>query len=280
MKYTILILLSLNFAYGNYKEKCSLGKSMKPMCYHKRDRAVLNIAVVNYGQEMSENLFLETIDLLKVRFLKATQNKIGLNVIKTYSLHYKHPLPNDYTFNDITDKKRLHRIWYYDNVGVRIMQEVYEEYKKIQNNDIYKLDAILIVTGAQFNGLGFANGRISVTEYPREIAWGLPDGGRVYFPTKYELVDEFIHELGHNMFLGHTSTHCQNPELTLDERKACCEQSPSRDDVLSYCRKRSKVSSNFMFGFESCNLEMIDRLIVPAMISGGRWNVPNRTRCL
>ena len=57
-------------------------------------------------------------------------------------------------------------------------------------------------------------GRISVTEHPRKIAWGLPNGGRVQYVSDYQIIDELIHDLGHNMFLGHTSTQCQKPGMT------------------------------------------------------------------
>jgi hypothetical protein len=81
------------------------------------------------------------------------------------------------------------------------------------------------------------------------------------------------------MFLGHTSTQCFKEGMSLAERKLCCEVSSSKNDVLSYCRNRGRVNENIMHGFEHCNQSMIDRLIVPAMIQGGDWNVKGRDQC-
>lgn len=259
---------------------CSLNNSMMPLCYHKRDKPILKISLVYYGNHMKMNDLDRIIPILKERFLRANDNNVGLEIISKRVLPYKHKLPSGYQYNEITDKERLQRIWYYDNVGSKIMNEVYLEYKKVEDKNILEeLDAIVAITGAQFDGLGFASGRVSVTEYPREIAWGLPGGGRVEYPSDYQIVDELIHELGHNMFLGHTSTQCQKPGLTLEERNACCAASPSKDDVLSYCRNRAAVDENFMHKFESCNVDMIRDLVVPAMLKGQRWKISPRSKC-
>ena len=81
------------------------------------------------------------------------------------------------------------------------------------------------------------------------------------------------------MFLGHTTTHCMKAGMDYKKKLACCAKSPSKNDVLSYCRQRNKVDENFMHGFESCNQSMIDKLIVPALVSGGKWNIRGRKRC-
>lgn len=259
---------------------CSLKNNMMPKCYHKRNDAVLKVALIYYGNAMTMKDLNRIEPLLKERFLKSTNQNVSVEIISKKVLKYNKPVPGDYTYNNITDKERLQRIWYYDNVGAGIMKEVYEEYKKsVDDKMMDELDAIVGITGGQFDGLGFASGRVSVTEYPREIAWGLEDGGRVEYPSDFEIVDELIHELGHNMFLGHTSTQCQRPGLTLEQRRECCSQSPSKDDVMSYCRARAAVNETFMHGFESCNIEMIEDLIVPAMLSGGKWQVAPRTAC-
>ncbi len=273
--YLLLILSTLAFS-GD----CSLKNNMMPKCYHKRSKAELNISLLYYG-DYWKLVDLERIEpLLKERFLRATGNRIKLNVLVKKVLSFKQKAPANYKYNNITDKDRLQRIWYYDNVGAGVMKEVYEEYKKVESAEILdKLDAILAITGAQFDGLGFASGRVSVTEQPREIAWGLEDGGHVEYVTDYKIVDELIHELGHNMFLGHTSTQCQKPGMTFQEKEICCEESPSKNDVLSYCRNRNNVDIDFMHGFEICNQDMIQNKVIPAMLKGGQWNISNRTSC-
>jgi hypothetical protein len=253
---------------------------MIPKCYHKRDNAILKVALVSYGSNLNITDLSRIEKLLIERFAKATNQLVQVDVIVKKVMHLKHSLPQDYTYGNITDPERLHRIWYYDNVGSKVMNEVYEEFKKVSHHeDLDQLDVLLAITGAQFEGLGFASGRVSVTESPREIAWGLPSGGRVEYPTDYELVDELIHELGHNMFLGHVSTQCQKPGLTLEEKRVCCENSPGKNDVMSYCRGRAIVDENKMYGFEACNLSMIEELIVPAMLKGDQWNVAGRKTC-
>ncbi len=259
---------------------CSLYDSIIPQCYNKRDQSELKVALLYYGDYMTLSDLNRIEPILKDRFYRATGNQISLDIISKKILNFKHALPENYRFNEITDKKRLHRIWYSENVGTQIMNEVYEEYKKYESKaTIDKLDAVAAITGAQFEGLGFASGRVSVTEYPREIAWNADDGGRVDYISDYEIVDELIHELGHNLYLGHTSEQCQKRGMTYEEKIKCCEQSENRDDVLSYCRQRSDVNESFMHGFESCNRQMIETSIVPALLSGGKWQFPNRLKC-
>lgn len=275
-----LSITLLKFHGAKETRDCSLKNSMIPKCYHKRDKPILKIALVYYGAEMKMSDLDRIEPILVKRFYEATDRNVEIKVISKKVIGFKKKMPEGYTYNKITDKKRLQRIWYYDNVGAGIMNEVYEEYKKTETDMVLEdLDAIVGITGGQFDGLGFASGRVSVTEYPQEIAWGIEGGGRVNYPSDYKIVDELIHELGHNMFLGHTSTQCQKSGLTLEQREACCAKSPTKDDVLSYCRDRNAVDESFMHGFESCNVEMIQDLIVPAMLSGGEWQVKPRKVC-
>jgi hypothetical protein len=249
-------------------------------CYHERKNAVLKVALIYYGNGMKMSDLKRIEPILKRRFYEANERNVEVEIVSKKVISFKQKMPADYKFKKITDKKRLQIIWYYDNVGPGIMKEVYDEYKKEESEDILdELDAIVAITGGQFDGLGFASGRVSVTEYPQEIAWNLESGGRVDYPSDYSIVDELVHELGHNMFLGHTSTHCQKPGLTLEQKNACCNASPSKNDVMSYCRKRAAVSEEFMHKFESCNVEIIKDLIVPAMLSGDKWQVSPRQIC-
>lgn len=277
---TAVLLSSVSYA-KRLNKNCSLAYFMKPKCYHKRSKPVLKVALINYGETMKLDDLNRISHVLKKRFEKANDNLIQLEIIEKMVLPYKQKLPAKFEYNGIKDKARLHRIWYYENVGASVMSEVYYEYRKASTWKVLnKLDAILVVTGAQFNGLGFASGRVSVTEYPREIAWALPAKGSTEYPSDYSLVDELIHELGHNMFLGHTSTQCQKPGISLEESAKCCKESPSRNDVLSYCRDRTKVNKETLYGFEQCNKNMIKNKIIPAMLNGSRWNISDRTKCL
>jgi len=283
MKYILVLLLIMNIVMSSASaksSKCSMEKSYRPDCYLKRNDKVLNIALLYYGDYWSMTDLERIEPILIERFFKATNQQLELRVLVKKVFSFKQKMPADFEFNNIKDPARLQRIYYSEKVGGKVIPEVYEEFKRRDSENVLgQLDAILAITGAQFEGLGLADGRVSVTEHPREIAWGLPDGGRVEYITDYRIVDELIHELGHNMFLGHTSTQCQKPELTLEQRKQCCEQSPSKDDVLSYCRNRQNVGENFMHGFESCNQSMIEKLVIPSMLKGGKWKVPGRSRC-
>lgn len=261
----------------------SLAAGLKPKKYRKREKAILNVALVYYGTHWDERDMQRIAPLLKERYELATGGAIKLNIAHIGALPYRHQIEQypDYTSDNITDPARLQRLWYHDNVGGRIINEVYEEVKKSEIGKHYKeLDTLLVVSGAQYNALGFATGRVAITEQPREIAWGLPGGGRTEIVSDENLVDELVHELGHTMFLGHTSTQCSRPGITLEERYACCEASPNKEDVMSYCRDRKKVDANFFYGFEKCNIEMIEELVVPAMLKGRDWNVRGRKRCL
>lgn len=292
IKHLIITLIFIgsmqDIASASVKRKCSLNTSMKPKCYHKRSQPILKVALVYYGDyyQLEDLDRIETI--LVKRFAKATADKVRVEIIDKKIIPFKQTMPVGYSFNNITDPKRLQRIFYGQTVSNKVIQEVYEEYKKRNSKQLMdKLDALLAITGAQFEGLGFATGRVSVTEQPREIAWGLPDGGRVEHVSDYQIVDELIHELGHNMFLGHTSTQCNiryssDPDelaAELERSRQCCQESPARNDVLSYCRKRNAVNEIFMHGFEACNQSMIENLIVPAMLKGDRWNIAGRKRC-
>lgn len=261
-------------------KSCSIYDSMIPYCYNKRNDNVLKIALLYYGDHMKASDLDRIEPILIDRFSKSTNGLVEIEVISKKVMPFRTKMPEDFTYNGITDKKRLQRIWYYDNVGARIMQEVYEEYKKVESKELMdKLDAVVAITGGQFDGLGFASGRVSVTEYPREIAWAAEDGGRVEYVSDFQIVDELLHELGHNMFLDHTSNQCQKSGLSFKEQQECCEMSDSKNDVMSYCRKRANVDENFMHGFESCNLDMIENKVIPAMLSGGQWNIAGRTSC-
>lgn len=285
IKVMFLLVFSMNISAAPDqifpRSKCSISNAIEPDCYHDRNNSFLNVALIYYGDFWNESDLERLEPILKDRFFKATSEKIHLNVILKKVIPFKHRAPSDYQNNGITDKDRLQRLWYYDNINGKVLVEVHEQVKKyVDKKLVDKLDVILTVTGAQFEGLGFAYGRVSVTEQPQEIAWGLENKGRTNIMSDYSLADELIHELGHNMFLGHVSTQCQKRGLTPKQRKACCANSPGKKDVLSYCRDRNLVSKDKMYGFEACNQSMLDDLVIPALTSGGEWHVRGRKRCL
>lgn len=284
MKYFYLLLLLPLITFAQEKDD-TLASGMSPKFYKKRSEPVLNIALVYYGNYYSQSDLERVQKVLEERVFESTNRMLRLNTVVSTVIGFKHILENfpDYRQDYVTDPERLQRLWYYDNVGVKILTEVYDEFKKkapALNISLTQLDALLIVTGAQFDALGFASGRVAVTENPMEIAWGLPDGGRVDYISDAKVVDELIHELGHAIFLDHASSHCFKPGMDYYQSQACCANSPAKNDVMSYCRKRELVHDEFYYKFEECNLRTIKDKIIPAMLSGGAWNVANREKCL
>lgn len=277
-----LILTSL-FVSSLSAAPITLADKIDPPTYIARANPVLNVALLDYGQEQTPIQMAEIKALLEKRFYLATNKMIRLNISLVKSLPYKYQLKNypNYTNGIITDPARLQRLWYYDFVNGKILTEVYDVFKKSESRAVVsRLDVIATVTGAQFDGLGFAYGRVGVTESPREIAWGLPDGGRTEMISKGQIVDELIHEIGHAIFLDHAVSQCQDPALSYNQQIACCEASPNKNDVMSYCRDRGAVNdTDKFFGFEACNLRNIKNKIVPAMLKGLAWNVPDREKC-
>lgn len=269
-------------SFTSFAKEDSLFESMMPKKYKKRSEAVVNIALVYYGDYYSERDLDRVNDLLIKRFSASTGNVLKVNTFAKLLIPFRHQIQNypAYTQPHVSDLERLQRLWYYDNVGAKILKEAYEEVKKSPDADILKkVDALVIVTGAQFDALGFASGRVAVTENPMEVAWGLEGGGWVEFVSDERVVDELIHEIGHTLFLDHTSNQCQKPGMTYQEKLKCCEESPSKNDVMSYCRDRNKVQGDFFYGFEECNKRIIKDKVVPALLNGGEWRLLNREQC-
>lgn len=255
-----------------------LSQTMMPKTYIKRSKPILNVALVYYGDFYTDADLERVEKLYKERFYLATDKAVSINVVWRKILPFKLQLMNfpDYRQDYVTDPARLQRLLYYDKVGMGVMKEVYEQL----NTKLKELDALVIITGAQFDGLGFASGRVAVTENPMEIAWGLESGGRVEIQTDARVVDELIHETGHVLFMDHASNQCQKPGMSYQETLACCAESPAKNDVMSYCRDRASVNETKFFGFEECNLRNIKNKVVPAMLSGGAWNIADREKCL
>lgn len=262
----------------------SLALSMSPKFYKKRSEAVYNIALIYYGDYYNMDDLTRVQELLEPRFFEATGKQLKLKTLYKAIYPFKHQIQDypDYRQDYVTDIERLQRLWYYDNMNAKVLKEAWEVTKDspAKEVDLDKVDALVIISGAQFDALGFASGRVAITENPMEIAWGLSDGGRVEYVTDARVVDELIHEIGHTMFMDHASSQCQKPELTLAERAECCKASPSGDDVMSYCRNRTKVDENFFYGFKDCNRRNLKNKIIPALLSGGEYKIQNREKCI
>jgi hypothetical protein len=284
----LLVILSSIISFAGFAQDVtppldnSLNQSMMPKFYKKRTEPVLNIGLIYYGDYYTMDDLTRVQGLLEERFLKATGELLRLNTVSKAVLPFKKKITSfpDYWLENITDPERLQRLWYFDNVGMGVAKEVYELIKnEVSEIKLEELDSLVIVTGAQFEALGFATGRLAVTENPMEIAWGRPNGGWVDYVTDARVVDELIHEIGHTIFIDHTSKQCQKPGMDYKEMEACCEESPAKDDVMSYCRKRKKVDENFFYGFKDCNLRIIKNQIIPALLNGSAWALPERETC-
>lgn len=261
----------------------NLSVGMMPKFYKKRSSPVLNIGLLYYGDHYTDEGFAQVQELLERRFEDATNGMLKLNVIFRAILPFKNQIQNfpDYKQDHVTDMKRLQRLWYYDNKDMSVVNEIYQEAKShnLYGKDFSQIDALAVVTGAQFNGLGFASGRVAITENPMEIAWGLEGGGSVEVQSDAKVVDELIHELGHTLSIGHAADQCFGNGVTYEQTQACCAASENKNDVLSYCRQRNLVDENFFYGFEACNLKTIKEKVIPAMLNGGEWQLQDVEKC-
>ncbi len=255
--------------------------NMSPKNYRKRSEAIYNIGLIYYGDYYTDSEFAQVQQMLEERFEFATDSLIKLNVVFRAIMPFKQNIANfpDYKQEYVTEIDRLQRLWYYDNMGMQVVSEVYKEAKShdLYGKDFSNIDALAVVTGAQFDGLGFASGRVAITENPMEIAWARPSN-RVEIQSDAKVVDELIHELGHTLHIGHAADQCFRKGITPEEQKACCEASPNKNDVQSYCRKRADVNEEFQFKFEECNLKNLREIVVPAMLKGANWD-QSMTKC-
>lgn len=272
-------LLSLSIMLSLQAEaQDSLAITSTPKLYRKRSTPEVNVALIYYGDYYKDEDLARVQDLLEERFHLATDKSLSINTKFRKILPFKNQLEDfpDYRQDYVTDPERLQRLWYYDNVGMAVVNEVYQQTR----GDLESIDFLLVVTGAQFDSLGFASGRIAVTENPMEIAWGLADGGRVEYVSDAQVVDELIHEMGHTMYLGHASDQCFGTGVSYEESQACCKKSAAKDDVMSYCRRRNLVDEKVFYGFKECNLRNIKEKIIPSMLSGGEWAIKDLEVCL
>jgi hypothetical protein len=255
----------------------TMANTSMPKFYLKRTEPVLNVGLLYYGDHYTEEDLFRVQKLLEERFHLSTNKLLRINTVFKKILPFKSQIQDfpDYRQEYVTDPIRLQRLWYYDNVGMGVVNEVYTQVK----DDLGEIDALLLITGAQFEGMGFASGRIAVIENPREIAWGSDTGGRIDYLTDAKVVDELIHELGHTIYLGHASDQCFQQDMEYQAIQECCKQSTARNDVMSYCRHRPSVSESFFYRFEACNIKTIKEKVIPRMLSGGEWRIEDSEKC-
>ena len=224
----------------------------------------------------------ELIPILTDRFSQALSGEILIDIQYSVVIPLKHQLTKEsnYSYNNIKDLKRLNRIWYYENLGTGVGQEIFAELSRVTEAEILNnLDIAFVVTEAQYEGLGFSAASVAVTEFPREIAWGAPDQGRTDYPSLYSIADTLIHEVGHSMSLAHSATQCSSQDLTPEIAMNCCNISPSKHDIMSYCRDRGQVDEHFLFKFEPCTLKILTEIVKPRILEGGSRRINEVILC-
>ncbi|MCC7441576.1 MAG: hypothetical protein IT285_08085 [Bdellovibrionales bacterium] len=255
-----------------------------PVCVEAGQPA-LRVALIHHGRDLSMTDLDRVWEMLAPRFLEATGCQLRLERATTRIVPLKSEtnlwlIPREIRpiFGgkrwprglSLAERARLARLRYYyaaEGSG-RIVREIRSIARRIPKETY---DALVVLTAAQFEGLGFGlPNEMAVTEQPVEIAWAAQGGGETRFESDARVVDELIHELGHVIGLNHASFICnQLPEgLPFGEMERCCAESPSRNDVMSYCRPRSTVSDSFFFGFTECNRAKIRNRVIPALLAG------------
>jgi hypothetical protein len=284
----LLCLLMVLGASHLFAQNTTLADKMNPEHYLPHQSAKLNVLLVYYGTEFDRSYLERITPLLEERFYQAADHLIELKVVKKLVLPYKFMNEFKEDFEDyphVVDEDARRRLWYVENVRGGITTEVYKAIKSKYGAEYLKdIDNIGIITGAQFNGQGLTFGRVSVTENPREIAWGKASTHKTLEVNDYQVVDVLIHEIGHGIWIHHTSKQCmrqkdENLNDFIHRRKECCATSPSKNDIMSYCRSRSAVSSHFYNKFEACNIGKIENHVIPSLLKGGVVKIPNEKDC-
>jgi hypothetical protein len=250
-------------------------REAQPRCWKARSEAVIEILLVHYGSEMDEMKLSSIAKLYEERFALATAGKVKVHVHSQLILplkemkrdleSIKHKIGGG---EENKSTKRLERLWYYYQ-DISIADEIESE---LQNSKVASslaaVDAVVVLSAPQIDGLAYLSGAYSIIEYPTEIAWKLSDGGTTTYETNFALVDKMVHETGHLLGIDHPSDHCQVADLK--ERAACCQASPSGKDVMSYCRARDSVSEKSYFVLSECTLNYLTETILPSILSGGQ----------
>lgn len=257
-----------------------LGHGLFPTNWKKRDDKTFKVGLVYYGDYWKKSDLARVAPKIESAFELAGQGLVHLEVAHLEAIPFKNRDTeiSKMKLEYVKDIKRLKRLFHYENKlgSADIAKEVFELAGNTPLGAKFsELDGLLVITGAQFEGLGVAVGRIGLTEQPREIAWQV-DGNRVDIVSDEEIVDELLHEWGHVMNFGHAAYQCNKGNLkTIDRVKQCCIDSPNSNDVMSYCRDRGSVNDGVFFGYEQCHINLIQNEIIPRLERGGKKSFPN-----
>lgn len=268
---------------------CDLSRSAVPDSFCARSNAVLNLLIVRYGAPLPETSLQTIATTLQIRFHAATRGKLSLRVARILQLPLK-SMNRDLsqirariggTDPNTRTPERLERLWsHYQGPNYSLPDEIRNEMIARGYSDaLTDADFVAALSAAQFEDLSYQSGGFILSEYPREIAWGLANGGWTHIPSSEQVVDEWIHEIGHGLGLDHASYACSRIEVRLDPPhaneadlraiQACCAASPARNDVMSYCRNREKVFTQHAHAFTDCTLGFLESTAIPLLLAGG-----------
>lgn len=241
-----------------------------PIRFEPRPEPVVRIQLGHYGPSANHPNRAQLAPLLEKTFHQATQGKLALKVLEEATLadvpqeSDARYLPAGLVGRPGFDEARLGRLAYYYRRNFNLAGFLHG---LVQNNPL--ADLLVFTTDAQFENIAYQSNRMILAEFPTEIAWGLPDGGRTEYSSSEQLVDRLIHEIGHGLGLLHSAEHCfqgdpQDPDF-LAKMRACCAASPSKNDVMSYCRDRQNPRPQFT----ECSLNWLETQAIPRLLRGG-----------
>lgn len=247
-----------------------------PIRFEARTEPQVRILLGHYGPSSEHPNRKDLKSSLESAFLKATLGKLSIKVLDDIRIadvpeesaprYVRDGLASRSDF----DEARLRRLAYYYRPGFNLAGFLYRLSRGVGVSETQTpSDLLVFTTDAQFENIAYQSNRMILAEFPTEIAWGLPDGGRTEYSSSEQLVDRLIHEIGHGLGLLHSAEHCfqgdpQDPEF-LAKIQACCDASPSKNDVMSYCRDRQNPRPQFT----DCSLNWLETQAIPRLLRGG-----------
>jgi predicted Zn-dependent protease len=267
------------------KTECSLAKDYKRLCFKAKDNNELNVFFAQYGSDIPAGELYN----LSNQMIEKLNNKLG-SIFKFNNLGIV-SVDFDVTDEQIAklkenpkianfERERLKRLYsYYEVVGNRgvitdnVHQGLLENPSMVAK--LKKADLIFVFSNAQFEGLGYTIGNMTVLKYPTEIGWETEGGGRVEKEFTNSMMSTSIHELGHGLGLKHSAHQCQGLNISLEEKKHCCDESPNKDDIMSYCRDRT--DPNLEFG--ECSMKNLKEVTAELLKTGGKFDYQKVQDC-